>query len=78
MLPTVNVGDCVIHPQVFTFGGHKWQRRYDVLAVQPADRFGRPDMLLNVKISCIDMETGQARVTDALKCMWLSQIAQAL
>jgi len=78
MLPGVSVGDHVVHPLVFTMGGRSWQRRYDVLAVQPGTRFGRPDLLVNVRISCVDTDTGDARVTDADRPMWLSQIAQGL
>ena len=45
---------------------------------EPGTRFGRPDLLVNVRISCVDTDTGDARVTDADRPMWLSQIAQGL
>lgn len=75
MLPDVKVGDSVTHPRVYRFAGHTWRHRYDVLAVEPGTRFGQPDLLLGVRISAVDAETGQARVTDQSTLRWLSQLA---
>lgn len=33
MLPMINVGDYIIHPQVYILGDRQYQRRYDILAV---------------------------------------------
>jgi hypothetical protein len=74
MIPIVNAGDVIIHPQLVSFGDHSWRRKYEVLTVEVGTRFGKPDLLLRVKISCIDANTGTERVTDASKAMWLSQI----
>jgi hypothetical protein len=74
MIPTVKAGDVVIHPRLFSFGDHSWRRKYEVLSVEDGTRFGKPDLLLRVKISCVDATTGTERVTDASKTMWLSQI----
>jgi membrane protein YdbS with pleckstrin-like domain len=74
----VSAGDYFVHPQVFRAGDHTWQRRYDVLAAEHGTRFGRADVLLNVRISCVDTQSGSARVIDVDRKMWLSQVVQAL
>jgi hypothetical protein len=74
MLPCIKVGDHVVPPRVHRFGDHQWRRRYDILAVEPSTRFGKPDLLLNVRITAIDIHSGKEQVTDANVRRWLDQI----
>ena len=45
------VGDMVMGKDVYRFGGDTWMNVYEVLAVENANRFGKPDQLLTVKIT---------------------------
>lgn len=41
----------VMGKDVYRFGGDTWKNVYEVLAVENANRFGKPDQLLTVKIT---------------------------
>ncbi len=45
------VGDVLMGKDVYQFGGDTWMYVYEVLAVENANRFGKPDQLLTVKIT---------------------------
>jgi len=45
------VGDMVMGKDVYRFGGDTWMNVYEVLAIENANRFGKPDQLLTVKIT---------------------------
>jgi hypothetical protein len=78
MFPSVRVGDTILHPQVFSFGEHAWRRKYEILAVYPAQRFEKDDAIVNVRISCVDVTTGDAKLSEPNRSMWLSQVAESL
>lgn len=48
------VGDMVMGEDVYWCGGNAWKNVYEVLAVENANRFGKPDQLLTVKITTTD------------------------
>jgi len=41
----------VMGKDVYRFGGDTWMNVYEVLAIENANRFGKPDQLLTVKIT---------------------------
>lgn len=78
MIPSVRVGETILHPQVFSFGEHAWRRQYEILSVHPAQRFGKDDAIVSVKISCVDVTTGAAKVSEPNRSMWFSQVTESL
>jgi len=48
------VGDTIIGKDVYRFGDSTWMHVYEVLAVENAPRFGKPDQLLTVKVTTTD------------------------
>lgn len=63
------VGDIVMGKDVYRFGGNTWMNLYEVLAVENANRFGKPDQLLTVKIT-----TTNGAVVDHKVKRWSGQL----
>lgn len=78
MIPSVRVGETILHPQVFSLGEYAWRRQYEILSVHPAQRFGKDDALVSVKISVVDAISGDSKLSDPNRSMWLSQVAEGL
>lgn len=75
MLPSISIGDEFTNPQVYSFAGRSWQKHYEILATEPETmRFGKPDQLLRVRMSCVNCVTGEKRVVDSHKLAWLRDI----
>ena len=63
------VGDTIIGKDVYRFGDSTWMHVYEVLAVENAPRFGKPDQLLTVNIT-----TTNGAVVDHKVKRWTGQL----
>ena len=66
---TFKVGDKFLGKDVYRFGDNSWMHVYEVLAVENAPRFGKPDQLLTVKIT-----TTNGAVVDEKVRRWTGQL----
>ena len=68
-MKTYEVGDVVMGKNVYGSGNNTWMNIYEVLAVEDAMRFGKPDQLLTVKIT-----TTKGSVVDQKTKRWTGQL----